>query len=402
MKVLNDGKIKAWIDGLDLCPRAEEQLYNSSSLSIIHGHVAVMPDVHWGMGATIGSVIPTLKAIIPAAVGVDIGCGMMAVQTSMKAEDLPLDLVSIRTAIENAVPHGRTNDGKRGDRGAWNNIPDRVRTVWRTHLETGFDMLCEKYDNFRTGNNIVHLGTLGTGNHFIEVCLDETDTVWFMLHSGSRGIGNKIGSTFIKLAKKDMGQVLGTLPDKNLAYLTEGTKHFEDYVEGVQWAQNFAKLSREIMMDRLVKTVSQVKGMPKFKARVKAINCHHNYVQQETHFDEKVWLTRKGAVNASEGTLGIIPGSMGERSFIVRGKGNPDSYESCSHGAGRVMSRTAARKAFTVEDHIKATEGVECRKDKEVIDETPGAYKNIDDVMSAQSDLVDIVHTLKQIVCVKG
>ena len=326
----------------------------------------------------------------------------MAVQTSMNAEDLPTDLVSIRTVIENAVPHGRTNDGKRGDRGAWNDIPDRVRTAWRRHLEPGFDKLCEKYDNFKTGNNIVHLGTLGTGNHFIEVCLDEDDKVWVMLHSGSRGIGNKIGSTFIKLAKKDMGEVLGTLPDKNLAYLSEGTKHFEDYVEGVQWAQNFARINRTIMMDRTMHALSQVKGMPKFKSRVKAINCHHNYVQKEVHFDETVWLTRKGAVNAEEGALGIIPGSMGARSFIVRGKGNPESYNSCSHGAGRVMSRTEARKTFSIEDHEKATEGVECRKDKEVLDETPSAYKDIDAVMAAQEDLVEVVHTLKQIICVKG
>jgi tRNA-splicing ligase RtcB len=359
-----------------------------------------MPDVHWGMGATVGSVIPTSKAIIPAAVGVDIGCGMMAVQTSLKASDLPDGLGPMRSAIEGAVPHGRTSSGGKGDRGAWANVPDPVSDAWGD-LHERFEAIAEKHPKVRRANSVNHLGTLGSGNHFIEVCLDEDDRVWCMLHSGSRGVGNRIGSHFIELAKKDMRTWMINLPDENLAYLPEGTSHFGEYVKAVGWAQDFARINREVMMRAVVAAIRGL-GLPEFSADVEVVNCHHNYVAKESHFGKNVWVTRKGAVRAREGDLGIIPGSMGARSYIVRGKGNAHSFHSCSHGAGRMMSRTEARRRFTVEQHAEATRDVECRKDKAVIDETPAAYKPIDAVMDAQRDLVDIAHTLRQVVCVKG
>jgi tRNA-splicing ligase RtcB len=393
--------IKAWTRGVLFDDKAKEQVLNVARLPFVHGWVAVMPDVHWGMGATVGSVIPTSKAIIPAAVGVDIGCGMMAVQTSLTASDLPDDLGPMRSAIERAVPHGRTASGGRGDRGAWSEVPDPVSRAWGD-LHERFEAIAGKHPKVRRANSVNHLGTLGTGNHFIEVCLDEDDRVWCMLHSGSRGVGNKIGSYFIELAKKDMKSWMINLPDENLAYLPEGTSHFDDYVEAVGWAQDFARINREIMMRAVVGAIRRLPGLPGFSADLEVVNCHHNYVARENHFGKNVWLTRKGAVRAREGDLGIIPGSMGARSYIVRGKGNAQSYNSCSHGAGRAMSRTEARRRFTVEQHAEATRGVECRKDKDVIDETPGAYKPIDAVMEAQRDLVDIAHTLRQVVCVKG
>ncbi len=393
--------IKHWTRGVQLEDQARKQLLNVAALPFIHKWVAAMPDVHWGYGATVGSVIPTKGAIIPAAVGVDIGCGMMASRTTLTAEDLPDNLKDMRLAIERTVPHGRTSGGGRGDRGAFDSLPAPHEKAWK-RLRQGWGRIVDKYPRLRRGNTENHLGTLGTGNHFIEVCLDEEGRVWFMLHSGSRGVGNRIGRHFIDLAKKDMGRHLHNLPDKDLAYFTEGAQHFEDYVEAVGWAQRFARVNRELMMQSVIAAVKKQKYLPKFEADVTAVNCHHNYVQVEHHYGEDVWLTRKGAVRAGEGELGIIPGSMGARSYIVRGKGNPESFESCSHGAGRAMSRTAARKRFTVEEHERATHGVECRKDSGVIDETPMAYKSIDAVMRAQKDLVTIVHTLKQVVCVKG
>ncbi len=395
--------IKAWVKGVPLEQEAEQQLKNVASMPFIYRHVAAMPDVHWGMGATIGSVIPTLGAIIPAAVGVDIGCGMMAVQTSLNAKSLPDNLKNMRVQIEKFVPHGRTHNGGRGDRGAWANIPDSQAEVW-SEFKKGFDTIVEKHPKIgsRSPNHINHLGTLGTGNHFIEVCLDESDQVWIMLHSGSRGIGNRIGAYFIELAKQDMRKLIANLPDKNLAYFNEGTKYFDDYVFAVDWAQNFAKVNRHLMMQAVIKAIGNTQGIPEFQAEINSVNCHHNYVTREDHFGKNVLVTRKGAVRARKGDLGIIPGSMGAQSFIVRGLGNKDSFDSCSHGAGRAMSRTAAKKKFSIEDHIKATEGVECRKDKDVIDETPAAYKSIDAVMEAQKDLVEIVHTLRQVICVKG
>ncbi len=393
--------IKAWVRGVQLEESAERQLKATAALPILHSHLAVMPDVHWGMGATIGSVIPTLGAIVPAAVGVDLGCGMCAVKTSLVASDLPDNLRGLRKMIEQAVPHGRTS-GRRRDKGSWNEIPKRVSNLWKEHLASGFEELVERYPVFKNTNNIGHLGTLGTGNHFVEVCLDEADRVWFMLHSGSRGVGNRIASVFIEKAKKDMENHLGTVPDENLSYLSEGSEHFNDYVEGVLWAQKFARLNRQVMMEHVIEAAGKVRELPPFQADLMAVNCHHNYVQRETHFGEECWVTRKGAVRAGKGELGIIPGSMGAKSFIVSGKGNPDSFESCSHGAGRTMSRTQAKKSYSVDDHIRATAHVECRKDEGVIDETPMAYKDIEAVMTAQSDLVEIVHTLRQVVCVKG
>ena len=398
----NVGKpIKAWVNDVPFDPAAQQQLKNISSLPFIHQHVAVMPDVHLGKGATIGSVIPTLGAVIPAAVGVDLGCGMQAVKTSLKAAQLPDNLYGLRCAFEKAVPHGRTG-GKRGarDKGAWHDIPEQVGKQWGV-LEPQFKAICEKHPLIEKSNHVKHLGTMGTGNHFLELCLDENQDVWLMLHSGSRGVGNRIGNYFIELAKKDMVRLDRQLPDQDLAYLSEGTDYFDDYVEAVEWAQNYARMNREIMMQNALFAMRDTLGIP-FTVDEMAVNCHHNYISREHHFGEDVILTRKGAVSAKKGELGIIPGSMGARSYIVRGKGNADSFCSCSHGAGRVMSRTKAKKAFTVEDQVAATQGVECRKDKDVIDEIPQAYKDIDKVIAAQSDLIEVVHTLKQIVCVKG
>ncbi|MCA8965107.1 MAG: RtcB family protein, partial [Planctomycetes bacterium] len=325
----------------------------------------------------------------------------MAVRTSMTASDLPDDLKGIRSTIERVVPHGRTNGGGRGDRGAWANVPARAEDAWKK-LRPGYEQIIERHPSLDRGATAQQLGTLGGGNHFIEVCLDEEQRVWVMLHSGSRGVGNRIGTHFINLAQKDMKRHLSNLPDKDLAYFTEGAEHFDDYVFAVDWAQRFARTNRDLMMHHILVALAGHDDLPKFTHGEVAVNCHHNYVQPEEHFGETVFVTRKGAVRAGLGDLGIIPGSMGARSFIVRGKGNPDSLHSCSHGAGRVMSRGQAFKKFTVEDHIAATEGVECRKDGAVLDETPGAYKDIDAVMAAQQDLVEIVHTLKQVVCVKG
>ncbi|MBL9078362.1 MAG: RtcB family protein [Planctomycetes bacterium] len=393
--------IKAWIRGVTADPNALRQLENVARLPIVHAHVAAMPDVHWGIGATVGSVIPTRGAIIPAAVGVDIGCGMMAVRTSLCASDLPDDLKGIRSAIERAVPHGRTNNGRRGDRGAWADLPAAAEAAWKK-LRPDYDRILELHPKLDRGASAEHLGTLGTGNHFIELCLDEAQRVWVMLHSGSRGVGNRIGTHFIQLAKKDMGQHVHNLPDQDLAYFTEGAQHFDDYVFAVGWAQRFARTNRDLMMAAILTTLARRDDLPKFTHGEVAVNCHHNYVQQEEHFGASVFVTRKGAVRAGRGELGIIPGSMGAKSYIVRGKGNADSFHSCSHGAGRVMSRGEAFRRFTVADHEAATAGVECRKDGAVLDETPMAYKDIDAVMAAQQDLVEVVHTLKQVVCVKG
>ena len=392
--------IKRWTRGVAVEDAAVQQLENVARMPFIHRWVAAMPDVHWGMGATVGSVIPTLGAIIPAAVGVDIGCGMMAVETTLVASDLPDSLANVRAAIERAVPHGRTaNHGR--DKGAWADPPKAVGAAWKG-LQNRFDRIVDKNKAIEKSNTVVHLGTLGTGNHFIEVCLDEREHVWIMLHSGSRGVGNRIGSHFIALAKREMERWMISLPDQNLAYLPEGSEHFADYVEAVEWAQDFARHNRELMMAATIKALGDAKGIRPFELGDMAVNCHHNYVAREHHYGKDVLVTRKGAVRAQVGDLGIIPGSMGTRSYIVRGKGNPESFNSCSHGAGRVISRTEAKRRFTLADHAAATAGIECRKDEDVIDETPLAYKDIDAVMEAQKDLVEVVHTLKQVVCVKG
>ncbi len=379
----------------DIEPEAQQQLENIARLPFIHSHIAAMPDVHFGIGATVGSVIPARGAIIPAAVGVDIGCGMNAVRLSLNASQLPDSLLPVRRAIERAIPVG-FNMHRR----------DQARASTINSLLNGIERIAERHPKlnvkrgkpFRTW--VRQLGTLGGGNHFIELCLDEHEDVWLMLHSGSRGIGNSIGRYFIELAKQQMHDRLGELPDKNLAWFDEGTEAFQDYVDAVHWAQDYALWNRREMMRLLIASLERV--LPPFQATREAINCHHNYVSLEHHFGADVYLTRKGAISAYEGELGIIPGSMGVQSYIVRGKGNAEAFCSCSHGAGRRMSRNKARKIFSSDDLAQQTAGVECRKDKGVLDEIPGAYKDIDQVMANQRDLVEVVHTLKQVVCVKG
>jgi tRNA-splicing ligase RtcB len=384
--------IKAWIAGVPVEAEARAQLANMAALPFVFSHIAVMPDVHLGRGATVGSVIPTKGAIVPAAVGVDIGCGMAAVRTNLRAVDLPDSLKDIRRDIEKAVPVGQASHKQ---------VPRESERVWYAALKRRYESIQSKHKAAETKQTpALQIGTLGGGNHFIEICLDEEDRVWVMLHSGSRNVGNRIGTYFISAAKEEMEKMGVKLPDRDLAWLVEGSDLFNDYVEAVGWAQDYAKANRVAMMESVLDVLRE--HFPQLIAGDVAVNCHHNYVEREEHFGEKVWLTRKGAVRAGKGDLGIIPGSMGAKSFIVRGLGNEDAFHTCSHGAGRTMSRTAAKERFTVEQHIAATEGVECRKDTGVLDETPMAYKDIDAVMAAQSDLVEIVHTLKQIVCVKG
>ncbi len=385
--------VKAWTRGVPVDARAYEQLRQTASLPIVHGWVAAMPDVHVGIGATVGSVVPTLGAVIPAAVGVDIGCGMTAVCTTLTASDLPESLKGLRKAIEMRVPVGKAFHRK---------TPLTQSEVWASRFAPRYSKLLAAHPLLATKDPASQLGTLGTGNHFIEVCLDECDRVWFMLHSGSRGLGNKFGSLFIEMAREDMRAHGRNLPDADLAYFEEGTEHFADYLEAVTFAQEYAAENRRLMMRAVVEGAVSTRALPPFEAAVMAVDCHHNYVAKEHHYGADVLVTRKGAVRAGKGQLGIIPGSMGAKSFIVRGKGNPESYESCSHGAGRVLSRTAARAQFTVDDLIEATKGIECRKDAGVLDETPAAYKPIDAVMAAQSELVEVLHTLRQVVCVKG
>lgn len=402
-EVINGARlpIKAWTRGVPIEDEAKQQLINVANMPFIYKHVAVMPDVHFGKGATVGSVIATKGAIIPAAVGVDIGCGMMAVRTSLVASDLPDNLHAMRCSIEADVPHGRTDNGGPNDRGAWGEVSSHTAGYLAARMQSLAEIVRKHPKLERPAKRAPnHAGTLGTGNHFIEVCLDEEQRVWIMLHSGSRGIGNAIGSYFIGKAKDDMERWFIHLPDKDLAYIPQGSELFKDYMEAVEWAQGYARMNRELMMDAAIQAM--FRHVRAFRRDEMAVNCHHNYVSWERHYGENVMVTRKGAVDAHEGVLGIIPGSMGAKSFIVRGKGNREAFSSCSHGAGRTMSRTKAAKQFTLEDHALATAGVECRKDADVLDETPGAYKSIESVMAAQADLVDVVHTLKQVLCVKG
>jgi tRNA-splicing ligase RtcB len=384
--------IKIWTDEIE--EQALTQAKNLARLPFIAGNgVALMPDVHAGKGSTIGSVIATDKAIIPAAVGVDIGCGMNAVRLSLKASDLPDSLLAIRHQIERDVPLGAGGVHKELDYSSLKVMMDLNPIASRNIQEVLGDKALDKARR--------QLGTLGSGNHFIELCLDENNDVWVMLHSGSRGIGNMIGSYFIEKAKRRMEQYFIHLLDGDLAYIPEDTDDFKEYMEAVEWAQNYALENRRVMMDAVIAALRR-HILVEFTITQEAINCHHNYVARENHFGRNLWVTRKGAIRAREGDLGIIPGSMGQRSYIVRGKGNLESYCSCSHGAGRTMSRAAARKKFTVADLESQTAGVECRKDDAVLDEAPGAYKNIDKVMENQKDLVEVVHVLKQVLCVKG
>lgn len=385
--------VKIYTD--DVAEEALTQLSKIAQLQFIHSHVAVMPDVHLGIGATVGSVIPTKDAIIPAAVGVDIGCGMNAVRLNLSASQLPDNLKRLRSEIERKVPVGFEFHRQ---------VKAKASTL--SPLEKRLKVITDKHPALRRMlKNFDHtwqkqLGTLGSGNHFIELCLDEENQVWVMLHSGSRGLGNCIGTYFIELAKKEAQHRFGHVPDKDLSYFALGSKSFDDYVEAVQWAQDYAFENRREMMRLVLEALRNL--LPPFQLSKEAVNCHHNYVQQEEHFGENVFVTRKGAIRAGFGELGIIPGSMGAKSYIVRGKGNADSFCSCSHGAGRNMSRSKAKRLFSEADLIEQTQGIECKKDLSVVDEIPAAYKNIDEVMAHQSDLVEVVHTLKQVLCVKG
>jgi tRNA-splicing ligase RtcB (3'-phosphate/5'-hydroxy nucleic acid ligase) len=394
-QVITEGRVPVKIYTDDIEGSARQQLVNLSQLPIIHHHVAAMPDVHTGIGATVGSVIATHRAIIPAAVGVDIGCGMMATRTSLTADDLDeRRLKRVFDQISRDVPVGRDQHGeKRALTGAAKPHERGLRKILGDHpqLEKRFP---------RTQNWVYQMGSLGGGNHFIEVCLDGTNRVWAMLHSGSRGIGNAIGTYFIELARRDAERAQLHLPDRDLAYFQEGAEHFDDYVEAVGWAQGYAAANRDAMMELVLAAMRR--HLSSFEVTDEAVNCHHNYVEREHHYGADVWLTRKGAIRARRGDLGIIPGSMGTRSYIVRGKGSEESFQSCAHGAGRRMSRTQAQKAFTTRDLAEQTAGVLCRKDSRVIDEIPGAYKLIDEVMANQTDLVEVLHTLKQVICIKG
>jgi tRNA-splicing ligase RtcB (3'-phosphate/5'-hydroxy nucleic acid ligase) len=394
-QVLAEGRVPVKIYTDHLEPEAKQQLANIAGLPIVHHHVAAMPDVHYGIGATVGSVIATSRAIIPAAVGVDIGCGMIAARLSLTADELDeKSLKKVFAQIVRDVPIGREQ-----------HRDDRALAEIALPFKPELDELTRKHPRLvrssaKSSNWILQMGTLGGGNHFIEICLDEENRVWAMLHSGSRGIGNAIGRYFIELARCDAERSDVHLPDRDLAYLREGAQHFDDYVDAVDWAQRYAAANREAMMDLVL--AAMARHVPPFTVTTEAVNCHHNYVERERHFGEDVWVTRKGAIRARKGELGIVPGSMGARSYIVRGLGNPESFCSSAHGAGRRMSRKAAKKTFDTKDLAEQTAGVICRKDSGVLDEIPGAYKDIDEVMENQSDLTEVVHTLKQVVCVKG
>ncbi len=389
---IREGLVPVKVYTQDLETEARLQLVNISKLPIVHHHVAAMPDVHLGIGATVGSVIPTKQAIIPAAVGVDIGCGMMAARTSLTGNEIDeASLKKVFNQISRDVPVGFGQHEDALPR--FKVFGKKINQILEKH--PGIDKNRKKKSSWAQ-----QMGSLGGGNHFIEVCLDEANRVWVMLHSGSRGMGNAIGTYFIGLAKKDAERNNVALPERDLAYFPEGAQHFDDYVEAVGWAQDYARANREEMMELVLDGMRR--HLPAFEVTGAAVNCHHNYVEREKHYGEPVWLTRKGAIRAGEGELGIIPGSMGARSYIVRGRGSAESFHSCAHGAGRRMSRNQARKVFSVDNLIEQTQGVVCRKDSGVLDEIPGAYKNIDEVMANQSDLVEVVHTLKQVLCVKG
>ena len=385
--------VKIYTDDID--QESLNQLRKMSQLEFIHSHIAVMPDVHVGKGATVGSVIPTKNAIIPAAVGVDIGCGMNALRLSLKASQLPDQLSALRNAIERKVPVGfEMHKQLKAKASTLSPLDKRLKTITDKHL--GLKRMLRNFDSTWKKQ----LGTLGGGNHFIELCLDENQDVWIMLHSGSRGLGNVIGTYFIERAKKEAQHRFGHVPDKELSYFAEGSSNFDDYVEAVEWAQEYAYENRREMMRLILEAIRPL--LPSFQMTKEAINSHHNYVQKEFHYGEEVFITRKGAIRAGLNEYGIIPGSMGTASFIVKGKGNSESFCSCSHGAGRKMSRSKAKLLFNQQDLIAQTQGIECRKDKDVVDEIPSAYKDIHQVMAHQSCLIEVVHTLKQVLCIKG
>ena len=389
-----EDRVARWTDGVPVEPEALEQAKEMARLPFVHKYVALMPDVHLGYGATIGSVIPTSGAVVPSAVGVDIGCGMAACRLTLFADDLPEDLLRLRQWIQGKVPVGQSRHRP-------NKIPQVAKPILST-LAT-YKHLVEDVPGVKSETIETQIGTLGGGNHFIEVCLDQNDQVWVMLHSGSRGTGNNIGRYYIDRARMLMEKRFtdSLLPNRDLAWFAEGVDpEFAEYISAVNWAQDYAAANRDVMLIQTLDAVAEV--VKPFRVVDQVINCHHNYVAREHHMGKNVWVTRKGAVRAREGDMGIIPGSMGAESHIVVGKGNKQSFESCSHGAGRTMSRRKARQTFTVKDHEAATAGIECRKDQGVLDETPGAYKDINAVMEAQRDLVETLYTLRQVVCVKG
>lgn len=390
--------VKAWRRGVFFEQPAIQQLIDAARLPVVHPYVAAMPDCHLGYGSTVGSVIPTRAAIIPAAVGVDIGCGMIFQPLGITRDDLPTDLAEVRAALSAAIPNGGP-----GHVGSWpDNLPQRVRTKWMREFSEEYDAICKKHPGARSNFAMHQLSTLGTGNHFIELVTNSQDAnIGILIHSGSRGLGNKIGSYFTQVAHNYAEANRIGLPHRDLAYLIEGTESFDDYVQALHLAQRYAWENRLLMLNFAHVALQEfvTGGIPFADGQV---HCHHNYSEVETHFGEKLFITRKGAVRARVGDFGIIPGSMGARTYIVRGLGSEDSFTSCSHGAGRLMSRTAAKKNFTVEQHAASTAGVECDKTTDTLDETPGCYKNIEDVMDAQTDLVERVYWLKQILCVKG
>jgi len=388
LKLSTNKPVLSWANH-DLGHQETQMAKNVASLPFVFKHLALMPDVHLGKGALVGSVLATKDAVIPAAVGVDIGCGMAAIKTPFSAEQLEGKLKKIRLDIESAIPLG-FNQNKEVEKDAsnwqgWTHFKDLHRGVQDVQ-----------------GKAMKQLGSLGGGNHFIEVCIDTEDSVWLMLHSGSRNIGNRLAQCHISTAKELAKLALNRLPDPDLAYFIAGTPEFAAYWRDLQWAQNYARYNRDVMMARFKRIVEQHLAGGKPTKPLLEVNCHHNYAEKEVHFGEDVYVTRKGAVRAREEDYGIIPGSMGAKSFIVKGKGNHDSYCSCSHGAGRLMSRRKAKKQFSLDDLVTQTQGIECRKDGGVLDEIPGAYKPIDEVMTNQADLVEVVATLKQVVCVKG
>lgn len=391
--VLNKAKVpvKIWSPILEVESEALTQLTNIANLPFVFKHIAVMPDVHLGKGATVGSVIAGKGAISPAAVGVDIGCGMMAVKTELNHKAVCDKLPELRASIERGIPVGQ-------DSNDFNKLARSVED-WKG-WETAPEFVMN--DEYRGKKAKSQLGSLGGGNHFIEICLDADSNVWVMLHSGSRYAGKELAMKHMNAAKGLMKQMFIGLPDPDLAYLPEGTEQFKEYLKDLNWAQDYAYQNRIEMMNRAMKDLAHMFNNGEPLKRLLEVNCHHNYVSKEHHYGENVLITRKGAVRAREGEYGIIPGSMGTRSYIVKGRGNLESYCSCSHGAGRKMSRTAAKKHFTLADFAEQTKGVECRKDEGVLDEIPGAYKDIDQVMENQKDLVEVVAVLKQVLCIKG
>lgn len=388
--------VKIWSPLETVESSALDQLKNMANLPFVFKHVAAMPDVHLGKGATVGSVVATKNAVCPAAVGVDIGCGMMAVKLDVSLMQLKNKVKEIRHSIERSVPVGHSSN---------KHVSDEVAhlEMWKTYNDLAATKVHRKTESELKGTAMKQLGSLGGGNHFIELCEDTEGNAWVMLHSGSRNIGKSLAEIHVANAKEEMKRMFISLPDPDLAYYVAGTQGYSQYMMDLMWCQAYAAKNREVMMNKVLKDISHALGLAGAPLnRVLEVNCHHNYAAMENHYGENVLITRKGAVRARQGDMGIIPGSMGTRSYIVEGLGNPESFNSCSHGAGRRMSRTKAKATFTLEDLAKQTEGVECRKDAGVLDEIPGSYKDIDEVMENQKDLVKIVAQLKQFLCIKG